>query len=170
MMTICILNLGIIISIISSVIALLAFITTYLCVRYQLLGLILNQLADKARECNSNLNQKNQVPEEANKASGLVTSIIKANSLLNYHLKHRRVLLLFLNRQSCVDQFYLQLHTSVLELLFTIGRFVNLKTDPSPDESVNEQIKIDIQCQLKKCITILNISHERDKKGDFENK
>ncbi|MBN2613208.1 MAG: hypothetical protein JXB00_16765 [Bacteroidales bacterium] len=154
-------QLTIFISIIGVLIAALALIATFVSIRYQLIGLILNQLAQKANECNSNLNDENQVPEEADKASGIVTSIIKAEDIIKLHKQKRPLLLAFLRKKYLADQFYLQLHTSIIELIFTIGRFVNIKTKPSPDESVNEQIKIDIQCQLKTAKEFLETSHKR---------
>jgi len=159
-------QLSILISIIAVLIASLALIATFVSIRYQLIGLILNQLAQKAIECNSNLNDENQVPEEADKASGIVTSILKAEEIIKLHKRKRPLLLAFLRRKYLVDQFYLQLHTSIIELIFTIGRFVNIKTKTSPDESINEKIKIDIQYQLKNVKVFLEASHKRYMKSN----
>lgn len=171
MIKLCILETNTLITLFGVFIAILAFIATILCVRYQIITLINTQLGDKARECNKNLDINSQVPKEADKTSGIVSAILDAERLLDYQIKCKKYhILVLINKQSLIDQFYFQLHTSIRELL-KIGRFVELKTNDSEDENiqkVNIEIKAKIQDQLKSCIRFLKTSMERDRTGYFD--
>ncbi len=107
-------NIGLFLSI---SIACLALLATLLAVRYQIITIINSQMLEKAKECNSNLDENGKLDEaNSSKVSGVVSAIITARQLLDLQLRCKKYhILLFTKRQYFVDQFYLQLHTSIRE-------------------------------------------------------
>jgi hypothetical protein len=79
--------------------------------------IILSQLAYKAEECNKYiLSETQQIQvEDIPKLSAIVSTIITANQILN--INYKIICIIFKSKQSCIDQFYLQLHTSIRELV-----------------------------------------------------
>ena len=105
-------------TILALTIASLALMVAISSIRYQIISMINMQLADKAKECNNYLDTNAMPPKSAHKVSGIVSSIITADELLDHHLKFKKyTVLIFLNKQSLLEQFYLQLHTSIREYL-----------------------------------------------------
>lgn len=112
----------IIVALIAVIIAMfVGFITT----RYQIISLLNTQLADKAKDCNSNLNHNDlsKMPKQNDKVSWIVSSIITAEEIINYQLYYsKRFFLVGYNIQELIDEFYLQLHTTI-RVFFQKERF-----------------------------------------------
>ncbi len=129
----------------SLLIAILAVVATLLCVRYQIFTMINTQLSEKARECNQFLTN-NQLSFEARKISGIVTSIITAQRLLDHHIKFKKYhILVLINRQSFIDQFYLQLHTTIHDWIkrneFDKSSIIFENTDSDISVKINNEIR-----------------------------
>jgi len=117
---ICCIDLNSVLPIIAIILSLIAIIIAlfvgYLTTRYQIISLINSQLADKAKECNSNLdkNDLSGMPKSNDKVSWIVSSIITAEEIINYQVSFKRsIFLLGYDIQELIDQFYLQLHTTI---------------------------------------------------------
>lgn len=154
-------------------VAVLALIASIISIRYQIISLIQTQLADKARECNTFLDNNNQILIESSSISGILSSAITARQLLNYQLKSKRYyILLFLNKQKLVNQFYLQLHTSIRELLNKPAlQDGEIKTNDSNDpniQAVNTAIKETIKSQFESLKAFLRDPIEKNRNGFFD--
>ena len=154
-------------------IAVLALLVAIISIRYQIIALIQNQLADKARECNRFLDSNGQISKESANLSGIISSAITARQLLEYQLKSKRYsILLFLNRKALIDQFYLQLHTSIRELLKKESlQNEEIHTNDSEDpniQAVNNAIKITIRSQFQSMRSFLINSINKNQSGFFD--
>jgi hypothetical protein len=112
----CEIDYNLLTSVLALFVALVALLVSYMAMRYQIIGLISSQMADKAKECNSNLDPKDysNIPKNNDKFSGILSAIITCEELLNYEVYHKGSIFLWkLNVDSLVDKFYLQLHTTV---------------------------------------------------------
>jgi len=127
-------HLAILISIVAAFIA-------FIGVRSQIISLIKNQLADKARECNKNINaETHRIIETPQNISHVVSTIITGKLLLDRVIKNSRVFFLFgLGKQSLIDQFYFQLHTSIIEYIIA-----NTITPTFEEGQVKEHIKFQL--------------------------
>jgi hypothetical protein len=153
----------VVMSIIGLIVALLALLVAISGVRYQLITMINSQLADKAKECNGNLNSNDQPDWHANKLSGLVSSIITTKQLLDSHFENKFLRALLLNdKQIFINQFYLQLHTSVIEFLkeknFNYRSIITDESDKIDIIKANDDIKIKIIGQRTSAKEILSVS------------
>lgn len=104
-----------IISLVSLLIAIIAFFVAFSSVRFQIVTLINSQLADRAKMCNEQLTDSNKsyIPKENDKVSGILSSIITAEEILNSYLSSKNFFLWKIDSQIIIDHFYLQLHTTV---------------------------------------------------------
>lgn len=156
-------NYDLLLSIIALIAALIALLLSYKAVHYQIISLLNAQLADKAKDCNSNLepNDSSRIPKQNDKVSGIVSSIITAEELINYQVCLKKsIFSRNLDLQSLIDQFYLQLHT-------TIRVFLQKGNLDKADIENEEQYKI-LQTQYNRAIEFLSISIFRDKNKYFE--
>ena len=108
-------------------VAALSLIVSVKAIQYQIIGLLNVQLANKAKECNGNLNPKDlsNMPREDAKVSGIVSSIVTAKEILNSLAYCRKCkkntkknpkkisFLVGFDLQRLIDLFYLQLHTTI---------------------------------------------------------
>ncbi|WP_426669942.1 hypothetical protein ACPPVU_01610 [Mucilaginibacter sp. McL0603] len=152
-------------SILALVVAIIALFVGYRAIRYQIISLINAQLADKAKDCNTNLDSNNygDAPKQLDKISGILSSIITAEELLNYQVNLKKnIFILHLDVQSLIDQFYLQLHT-------TIRLFLQKeKLEISDIDSSAENILVVLQVQYNKSQEFLSISIKKDNNKVFE--
>jgi len=100
--------IGIIISCIAVIIAIISYVG-------QMNILVLNQLSEKAKDCNNLINWSNFeiILRNFQQISNILSVLITAIQLMDYHYKTKWYLRLLTSRQKCLDQFYLQLHTSI---------------------------------------------------------
>ena len=119
------------------VIALTAIIVSVLAIRYQIVTLIASQLSDKARETNSYLDQNYNIPETASGYSSVYSSIITAKQILDLHSSKYRLLCIALSKQYLIDQYYLQLHTTVRQ---------TVQKENSPGERFDPVLQRQHQC------------------------
>ena len=155
------------------VVAVFALVATLFSIRYQIISLIQTQLADKARECNRYLDSNSQIPFQADRISGIVSSARTAKELLNYQLVFKRYhIIAFLNKQSLIDQFYLQLHTSIRQWIEKDTLPANeIKTTDSDDPNIqasNNQIKQTIASQFLRMKEFLAYSIKKNQSGFFD--
>lgn len=108
-------SLNIFLTILTIIIACVATWIAFINARFQIVMLILNQLSDKAKQTNEHLNKEKMKIHFNIKSnvSGFISSIVTAEQLLNYNFKEHWFLLLGAGKQGFIDQFYLQLHTSI---------------------------------------------------------
>jgi hypothetical protein len=106
-------------SIVALVVAVIALIVGVYAIRYQIIALLSAQLADKAKESNEKLmpGGLSIMPPYEGSISTILSSIITAEEILNYQVYKNKYSFLSLNVQSLVDQFYLQLHTTIREFI-----------------------------------------------------
>jgi len=136
--------LAIIISIIATIIA-------YLAARFQILSLLQNQLADKAKECNTNLDpETHMIIIKLQNISHVVSTIITTEYLIERVLKQGRLLLI--RKQSLIDQFYLQLHTSIIDYIR------KNKITPAFEDGI---VKYHVELQLEHCHNLFTRSIEK---------
>ncbi len=128
------------------IISAIALFVAFINVRFQMISLIQRQLADKAKDCNDNINSETQqIIDTPQTKSKIVSSIVTANLLINRLTKSNCLFFPFgFGKQSLIDQFYLQLHTSIIEYIIA-GNNRN-----SPD-IVEGQIDYHIGLQLNYC-------------------
>lgn len=151
------------ISIFAIIIAIIALIVSCGATRYQIISLLNAQLADKAKDCNSNLNHENlsKMPIENDKVSWIVSSIITAEEIVNYQVYFKKSCFMKgYNIQSLIDQFYLQLHT-------TIRKFLQKGHFDSKDLEDNSQFDA-INKQYTRSTEFLSISIINDNNKVFE--
>jgi len=140
-------NIELIIVLLAFIVALLAFIVTLTAIRHQIVTLILSQLREKAKESNEYLNEKLQIDNDLITVSGILSTIITAKQIMNIHKKRYSVWLLFYGKQSLIDNFHLQLHTSIRVWIRTI-----IYSDfPFSDITIKKQLK-ESKLFLKKSI------------------
>lgn len=147
------------------IVAVIALIGTFAGIRYQILILINTQLSNKAKECNSYLGSNYAVGAvfKPSKISGIVSAIITAQQLLNYHFKYKKYYILFgASKNRAKTQFYLQLHTSIREFLereeLNVAQF----------EGGSEHGKQVICRQFLMCKEILKNSIKKNKINKFD--
>ncbi|MBL7075607.1 hypothetical protein ISS37_10270 [candidate division KSB1 bacterium] len=131
--------------------------------RYQRVSLLNSQLADKAKECNNNLDPVNlsKPPRRNDKVSGLLSSIITAEELLFYQTHHKKWKISWKpNQESLIDQFYLQLHT-------TIRVYLEKNSIEEKDLDSSEFMVI-FNKQFQRSKEFLARSIEKNKNGEFE--
>ncbi|TGM58552.1 hypothetical protein [Leptospira adleri] len=97
------------------IIGLLALVIAFVSFVGQMMILVLNQLSEKAKDCNNAIAKSNFIilPNDFLQVSNILSSIITAIQLMDYHFNRRWYFKKFISRQQCLDQFYLQLHTSI---------------------------------------------------------
>jgi len=142
------------------IIAIAAVVISYISIRYQNISLINSQLTKKAESCNSNLNSNDlsKIPKNNAKFSGILSSIIVAEEILNS--KTDSFFLIFCNFQSLIDQFYLQLHTTI-RVFLQKGRI-------SKEDIENDNQFDDFESQYQRATEFLKVSIARDKNKIFE--
>jgi hypothetical protein len=148
------------IAVLSLFVSITAVIATYITLRYQVFSMINTQFADKAREANANLNSRGELSADLSCISGILSAIITARQLFNYHLNHKgKNILIRVNKQAFFDQFYLQLGTSIREYL-QADKF-------NPDNITIPTPKIDnlMKDQFASCKEFLKNSIEKDSEG-----
>ncbi|MFA6667665.1 MAG: hypothetical protein WCS51_04890 [Bacilli bacterium] len=150
-------------SIVAIFIALIALIVSYKATRYQIISLLNAQLADKAKDCNSNLNRNDlsKIPTKNDKVSWIVSSIITAEEIINYQVDHKKSFFMIrYNIQSLIDQFYLQLHTTI-RVFLQKGHF-------DPEDLADYTQFGAIKNQYNRSTEFLSISINKDKNKEFE--
>jgi hypothetical protein len=127
------------ISTIALIVAFLTFLLTFFSIRMQIISLILTLLSDKARECSNYIDSKTQIVlKDTASVSAILSTIIISKQLLYRNYKSFFLFLLWIGRQSCIDQFYLQLHTSIR--LFIRDRQLPEGIDPNLKSVLERQI------------------------------
>ena len=126
-------------------ISLLALFISYINVRYQKISLIQKQLANKAKDCNDNIDPITQglIITNQNK-SKVVSAIITAYSLVERQTKNWLFFPFGYGKQSLIDQFYLQLHTSIVDYIKNYSKSEN-------SEIVDGQVEFHIGLQSEYC-------------------
>ncbi|MGZ3756645.1 MAG: hypothetical protein ACXVAY_14500 [Mucilaginibacter sp.] len=143
----------------------LAFYVSYLVHKSTVITNIQNVLTEKAKECNRQIIEvSHKAPETFAAISVVLTNIIYANRLLEMFRKDHKYLLFNTSNDHFVKFFYLQLHTSNVELVKNDLQF--------PPDTGNLNI---LQAQHQECkaflkrITEENPSHPTSlKKGIFK--
>lgn len=99
--------------------AIIIFIVGYYTLRTQVVIALQNQLFLKAADCNKFIDSVSQgIDGNTQNISAIVSSILFGKELITNYFKVYWFLLLFVNKQLIIeDYFYLQLHTSVIEIL-----------------------------------------------------
>lgn len=150
-------------SIIALFVALIALCVSYMTMRYQIIGLISSQMADKAKECNSNVDplDNSKPPRSNDKLSGLLSAIITCEELINYEIYKRGSIFLWrLNVDWLVDKFYLQLHT-------TVRVFVEKQNIKSSDLD-NDDYLLAFNDQFQRVREFLKTAIIKNQNKDFE--
>jgi len=151
------------ISIIALIIAIFALFISYKAIRYQIISLLNVQLSDKAKYCNDNLDKNNlsKMPTQIDKFSGILSAIITAEELFNYQFCYKKsIFLWFFDCQSLIDQFYLQLHTTIR---------VFLQKGQIQESDIDDSFYMDIfQKQYNRATEFLSISIAKDKNRSYE--
>ncbi len=145
------------------IIAIIALIVSYRATRYQIISLLNAQLADKAKDCNSNLddNDLSNMPIKNDKVSWIVSSIITAEEIINYQIYYKTSFFMIgYDVQSLIDQFYLQLHTTI-RVFLQKGHF------DTKDLADNSQFEA-INNQYIRSTEFLSISINKDENKEFE--
>jgi hypothetical protein len=155
------------------IVAVFALVAALASIRYQIISLIQTQLADKARECNRYLDNNSQIPVQADKVSGIVSSARTAKELLHYQLVFKRYYILaFLNKQGLIDQFYLQLHTSIRQWIekdsLPANEIETIHSDDPSIQAANNQIKQTIASQFLRMKDFLARSIKKNQSGFFD--
>jgi len=162
----CDIDYNLLTSIIVLCIALITLFVSYRAIRYQIISLINVQLADKAKQCNSNLDPKDlsKPPKKNDKVSGTVSSIITAEEIINYQACLKKsIFIRGFDLQSLIDQFYLQLHTTIRVFLQKGQIYEN------DIENIENKEQYDtIKNQYMRSIEFLSISIIKDKSKFFE--
>ena len=135
-------------------ISIVAVVLTSLGVRFQILSMLKNQLANKAAECNKNINQETHaIIENTQNISHVVSLIITGELLVNRVFKSSRFFFPFgYGKQSLMDQFYFQLHTSIVEYIIKNQITSTFKED---------RVKYHITLQLNYCHKLFKKSTEK---------
>ncbi|MCK4346705.1 MAG: hypothetical protein KAX05_15585 [Bacteroidales bacterium] len=156
-------NYELIVAIVAFAVGLISLIVARKSIRKQTTSLIQSQLSEKANQCNQYLNPMNlsNIPNEIDKVSGILSSIITAEEILflQTHFKKNR-----LNwkpkLEPIVDVFYLQLHTTIR---------VFFKNDNLENSKLSEVMKNSIlQTQFQRCKEFLNKSITKSRNREFE--
>lgn len=85
-------------------IAILAILLAYTGIAFQLKTVMLNQLTEIAKICNSLMRIDNKL---------VLHNIIVAKQIFELHQKRSKLFLFFVNKQSIIDNFYLLLHPNI---------------------------------------------------------
>ena len=134
----------------------IALLSVYLSIRFHLIAIIYTQINIKAAECNSYIDKQNpeKLPQNEGQLSGIVSSIITMNELLDIELECKSFLLI--SKLKILRVFHLQLHTTMRSLL-------KLESD---DNRIKQFMQNpDIEEQFSNCKRILNDQIEADKKN-----
>jgi hypothetical protein len=147
-------------SIMALIVAVIALIVGVYAIRYQIIALLSTQLSDKAKESNEKLmpGALRIIPPYEASVSTILSSIITAEEILNYQMYKNKYSFLSLNAQSLVDQFYLQLHT-------TIREFIAKDLTEVENLMFNNQILKD---QFNRAKEFLSLSIAKNENGVFE--
>jgi len=157
-------DVNLIISILAALVALTALWISVKATIYQIISLLNAQLTEKAKECNNNLDQKDlsRFPSKVDKVSWILSTIITAEEILNFHFsKKHKCFSRIINRQSLIDHFYLQLHTTIRVFLKNDEINVNEIED-------GEHFEKDLKLQFKRSTEFLKIYIARDELKCFE--
>lgn len=133
------------------IVAIMAAGIAFLSARFQAISLLQTQITEKAKECNSNIDPiTHEIILYPQNISNVVSAIITTEQLIDKVIKGASFL--FLSKQSLIDQFYLQLHTSIIEYI------KKNEITPSFEDNI---IKYHIELQLKYCNELFNKSIEK---------
>src|ERR1035437_7301727 len=107
----------------SLLIAIFSLIISIIGFRFQILSMINKQLNEMADLCNTNIDtllreNSQSIIRTTQNISHLISTIIAAKQMLDALYKNYRFFLLNLGKQSCIDLFYLRLHSSIRDYLF----------------------------------------------------
>jgi hypothetical protein len=130
-------------------VSLIAVAIAYFAARFQGLSLIQNQIANKAKECNENIDKNTQrILNMPQNISHIVSTIINTEKLIDRIIK-RKGTFFFFKKTSLIDQLYLQLHTSIID-------YISQNTiTPDFEEG---QVKFHIKLQLDYCHRLFSSS------------
>jgi len=103
------------------IVSVIAVFISFINFRFQLISLVQKQLTDKANLCNENIDKETQrILDTPHNISKIVSSIITAKFLVE-RLTEKKVRMIFFpfgyGRQSLIDHFYLQLHSSIIDYI-----------------------------------------------------
>ena len=159
----CDIDYNLLTSVIALIVALVAIYLSFRALRYQIIALINVQLSDKAKECNNNLdiNNMSSIPKRNDKFSGILSSIITAEEILNYQLYLKKnIFKRGIDIQSLIDQFYLQLHTTIRVFL--------QKGEINENDLENNNHLVTFKEQYQRSIDFLADSINKDINKHFE--
>ncbi|RFM33166.1 hypothetical protein [Chitinophaga silvisoli] len=134
-----------IVDLVAIFISILALITSYVSIRLQIKSVILTHLSEKAKESNdylSGLIEGNEIQA----ISGIFTALITGRQLLELQCNKYRIS----DRQSLINQFYLQLNTTIR---------MNLSRDTMSIKY--DTLHVDIQKQIIDSIDFFRASKEK---------
>lgn len=98
----------------SIIVAIVAVFIAMAALKHQMITLMLSQLHEKAKECNGYLSEELQVDNTNIKSvSGILSAIVTAEQIIALHYQHFSFWLWFYGKQFLIDNFHLQLHTSI---------------------------------------------------------
>lgn len=102
------------VAVVSLLISLVSVIITYVAARFQVKQLLSSQLSERANTANRFIGRNNDMPKDHGELTALVAAIITAEEILYFNLYSKRKSVWFLiSPQHLIDEFYLQLHTSI---------------------------------------------------------
>ena len=111
-------TLSLFLSIVSAIIAVLGFYAGFLTRKANLITYIENQLIIRAKECNQYIIQGTlQPPVKTEDVSAVLTNIIYSKRIIDLNYKHHKLLLSKYDGDEFILFFYLQVHTSIIELV-----------------------------------------------------
>lgn len=152
-----------VVSLVALLIALISLFVSYMAMRYQIIGLLTSQIADKAKECNSYLEQQNLslTPTKIDRISGILSAIITCEELINYEVYYKgSIFLCNLKVEYLVDKFYLQLHTTI--------RVFIAQNELTKAEHINKIQMETLEEQFKRAQTFMKLSIVKNQKKEFE--
>jgi len=107
-----------IISLTSAIIAFVALFVGFISIRIQIVASIQNQILDKADECNKFIDPITQAaPVNTRGVSAVVSNILFTEALVNLRFRNNFFILWSIGKRACIDLFYLQLHTSIIDFI-----------------------------------------------------
>lgn len=154
-------NIQLITAVSSIMVALAALRIALAAFKHQMITLILSQLHEKAKESNDYLNEELQIKKEPQSISGILSAIITAKQLIKLHYKKYSRWLLFYRKQFLIDNFHLQLHTSIRDWIRGTQSFEDIRSLNTTNE-----IKSTLETQLIGSKSFLKKSIKKyDKRG-----
>jgi len=139
------------VSILAAIIAFIAVGIGFITLRFSIYSNIQNLLSEKAKDCNKYiLIDKHNLIETEGNISAVVTNIVFAKELLKVNYRSYLLVLWGLGRQALKDQFYLQLHTSIIVFIKN-KKLPGIVTDPSQKAKMNQQLKDSFEFLKKSC-------------------